>query len=147
MHRIMFITAATMLLAGCASTANRVSCVDNDWTKIGYDTAIDGKTVRAFEGYSDKCLEPVGDKAKKSYVDGFTKGILEFCTFENGYLQGSENLSIKEVCPVEVRSAYVKGYNQGLFEYKDTRRNLRDSANRNESEMEIEESRNIRLER
>lgn len=117
MLRIICCLTTVVALTGCAGNVKRISCTENDWARIGYETAVAGKSVRTFDAYSDQCVESPGDSAKKTYVDGFMKGIIEYCTVENGYELGVENRSHAGACPVELRSEFEKGYRLGKLEY------------------------------
>lgn len=51
------------------------------------------------------------------YLTGFTKGVMEYCTYENGFAIGVKNGSSKNSCPAEIRSPFIKGYNLGYADF------------------------------
>lgn len=133
--RTVLCVAAVLVLGGCAGNVKQVSCIENDWAQVGYDTAIAGKSVRTFDTYNDRCVEAPGEDAKKIYVDGFMKGIIEFCTYDNGYQWGLENKSPAGVCPLELRRPFQNGYRVGKLQYDEKMHRMNKMA---EDAMEAE---------
>lgn len=139
MYRFILFTIPAVLLVSCAGNVKQISCVDNDWNRIGYETATAGKSVRTFDTYSEQCLESPGDEAKKTYVDGFTRGIIEYCTYENGFELGLKDRSLADVCPMELRSAFNEGYKRGKFEYDEKMRRMGSLSEQKERTDRIED--------
>jgi hypothetical protein len=100
-------------LTACNSTTNvtNADVCTNDWGDIGYKTAISGKSVRYFNKFEEQCGDKLTNDAKSNYLDGFTSGIKEFCTYENGHKLGSKSLPNKNTCPFELKEEFEKGYN------------------------------------
>ena len=121
-----------ILLAGCGGNVKPVACTGIDWTDLGYTTATSGKSVRTFDAYRDQCGSNLEETAMDSYLEGYTKGVIEYCTYENGHLLGSQNKPIEGSCPIEVRSAFDNGYAQGLREFKEKLTDLRRESDENE---------------
>ena len=93
-----------------------VNC-DSDWKKIGYDAARAGKAVRKIDDYIQVC----GKKAevgKSAYLDGYARGIIEFCNKDNGFAIGAKGLDMPQVCPYELRSEFAKGHELGLKQHR-----------------------------
>lgn len=109
-------TLCLMLLVGCGGNVKSVTCTGIDWNDLGYTTATNGKSVRTFDAYRDQCGSNLEENAMDSYLEGYTKGVIEYCTFDNGHLLGSQNRAIGSSCPIEVRSIFEKGYAQGARE-------------------------------
>jgi|TARA_B100000767_G_C19750295_1_gene530495 hypothetical protein len=87
-------------------------CVNNNWTQIGTEIAQSGKSVRTFLKYKERCPDITLDD-KTAYLEGYTLGIKEYCTFANGFKVGYEGGENIIVCPIEMRSAYKKGFDKG----------------------------------
>lgn len=100
-------------LMGCSSY-KQVACSGKDWYQLGFDTAATGKSVRTFDSYRDQCGSDLEDIAMDQYLDGYTKGIVGYCTYDNGYELGSTNRQVVVTCPHEIREEFEKGYHQGL---------------------------------
>lgn len=112
---ILFCLQANNLMAA------KKNCSDKDWGKVGYSTAMAGKSIRSFDKITSKCnLKPEPEeKAKSLYLDGYTQAVIEFCTKQNGYNWGSENKKFPDVCPFEIRREFTVGYNLGRIDYRD----------------------------
>jgi hypothetical protein len=119
MKRLVYLLFPAFLLSGCAGNVKNLQCSGVDWRDYGYKTAKSGKSVRVFDKYRDGCGEKLEEKALASYLEGYSQGIAEFCTYQNGYDRGFANQDLGEVCPVEMRTEYEKGHKVGLFELRE----------------------------
>lgn len=103
-------------LAACSSNP-QVACSGQDWKELGFETAVSGKPVRTFDSYKDQCGSRLEANAMDLYLDGYTLGILGYCTYEKGFELGSSNRSVKPTCPLELRAEFNRGYNHGKVEF------------------------------
>lgn len=118
MKLYIFLGLLILTLTGCSTTENEDKeltaqqnfCENNDWTEIGYKQAISGKSVRSFEIYKKKCGDNLIASSKSTFLDGYTHGIKEYCTFDNGYELATKTLSMTNICPHELREDFTKGY-------------------------------------
>lgn len=124
MYRLLTLCALTVTLVGCGGNVKQVSCVGKDWLQLGYDTAMAGESVRTFDTYRKQCADNLEKNAMTIYIDGYTKGVMEYCTYDNGFILGGQNKSIKNICPPELRELFNRGYNVGLAELKIKMRDL-----------------------
>jgi len=99
-------------LTACNSTknANNFDVCTNNWVDVGYETAISGKSVRHFNNFTEQCGDKLAKDAKAKYLDGFTSGIKEYCTYENGHKRASNSLPNQNTCPFELKEPFEKGY-------------------------------------
>src|SRR5690554_6583232 len=74
MQKLLMVTMATALLAGCGGNVKEVSCAGKDWYALGYETAIKGQNVRSFDAYRSQCGQNLEAGALDTYVSGYTKG-------------------------------------------------------------------------
>ncbi len=117
MKSIMSILCLSAVLTACGGNVKQdLACTGENWEALGYSTATSGKSVRSFDRYRDGCGDKLEKNAIRTYLDGYTRGILEFCTFDKGYELGFGNKTLPDVCPVELRDQYVKGYRKGQLE-------------------------------
>lgn len=129
--QIMIVTSL-IFFSGCGANLKKVSCAGKDWRQAGYDTALKGQPVRSFESQRDSCQNPPEDAAKREFIDGFTRGIIEYCTYDTGFAAGAANENLKDVCPAEVRAGFIKGYKHGQLEYTENIRRMDRMADQNE---------------
>ena len=113
-----------VVLVGCGANVKKIDCSGRDWAEFGYKMGTAGKSVHEVDKHRKDCGERLEQRALKAYLDGYTRGIIEYCTFENGYALASEKVPMSESCPVEVRGAYVKGYNVGRINLEEKIRRI-----------------------
>lgn len=117
----IFVVGFSFLMS-CSGNAKNVGCTESekrDWYQVGYQTALDGKSIRSFDEYQSRCDGKIDKIAKNSYIDGYTKGIMEYCTYDKGYDLGINNFEDPKTCPFELRSAFNDGYKRGLYVYRE----------------------------
>lgn len=119
MKYLLVVLAIFGLLAGCASKQvnESLSCVDKNWGKFGKKMAESGHEVRAIDKYKSGCAD-FSDDDMGAYLDGFSRGLISYCTYENGFEQGEKNMKINNICPYEIQEHYVRGYEEGQREYE-----------------------------
>jgi hypothetical protein len=113
------------LLAGCGGNVKRVSCSGLNWSNAGYESAQVGESIRQFDRFRDGCGERLEAGAMQAYMDGYSKGIAEHCTYKNGYDLGYTRKSMSKACPEELRSEYERGYKFGKFDLRTRIENAR----------------------
>jgi hypothetical protein len=137
MYKIITVAMTICTLAACQSTTEKaqiqVSCSGN-WADVGYKVALDGKSVRTFTKYEESCKESISANAKPDYLDGYTKGIVEYCIYETGFNLGESGQLNKKICPHELRQDFDKGFLAG-------RRALVEKKDRVKKEAELKGSR------
>ena len=124
MKNAFIINALAVALSGCSSTVTKESCYKN-WDEFGEKTALSGQTVRKFNEYKEVCGDLAGEEAKSAYLDGWARGIVKYCTFDNGYKLGLSNTEDERVCPYELRSEFERGYVIGIREFEQTVQRLK----------------------
>lgn len=110
---VVVLLSLLTIVAGCSANRHKVACAGEDWHQMGYDFASKGESVRLFNKYRDQCGENLEDGAMSAYLDGYTKGVIEHCTYEKGYDRGYNNKQAFENCPVEMQALYAQGYKEG----------------------------------
>lgn len=99
------------ILLGCKTTAESVACDNStNWFEVGEQTALNGKHVRTFEKFKNQCGDTLPHTAKSNYLDGYTKGIANYCTYKSGFDLAMNGLENPKVCPFEIRQEFEKGY-------------------------------------
>ena len=130
------VIAAAAVLTACSGNVKQgggeMACSGLDWKNMGYTTATSGRDVHYFDQYRDGCAEALEPGAMQAYLDGYTNGIIEYCTYDNGRAIGLAGASMPEVCPVELKKQFADGYLIGV-------RNVRERAARLSYESEEQE--------
>ncbi|KZN31773.1 DUF2799 domain-containing protein [Pseudoalteromonas luteoviolacea] len=106
-----------LFLSGCNSTNEQLvyaDCIAEDWKKLGYEAAQSGKNVRTFDNVKRECGSKLAPEAQELFVDGYSDGLLEYCTYELGHGHGEQGLEASDICPLDMSLEYKKGYRVGL---------------------------------
>ncbi|MBQ4809918.1 DUF2799 domain-containing protein [Pseudoalteromonas luteoviolacea] len=112
--KLMTITTIIIaLLTGCSATKETLSysnCTTEDWTTLGFNAAQSGKDVRTFDAVKAECGATLALDAQDKFVDGYSDGLLEYCTYELGYKHAKKGLDQSSICPNDMAIEYKKGY-------------------------------------
>ena len=108
------------LLSGCATNDEQVNldCAVKDWGAFGKSAAESGQGVRIIDKYKNGCSN-FDEDSLDAYLDGYSRGLITFCTYDQGYKHGKNSLPASEICPYEIQEHYVLGYNNGRREYEE----------------------------
>lgn len=139
MSNKIFVAAAIALLSGCGGNVKSVHCKGLNWSQQGYEAAQSGKSVREFDQFRNQCGERLEAGAMNAYVDGYTTGIREYCTYDNGYEQGYTKKVMGDFCPSELREAYEKGFRAGKFALQSRIENARNMGEGKGMSEDVEE--------
>ena len=100
---------ATLFLAGC-SAIRPEHCPYADWGATGELHASKGFQSR-LPGLYDTCLPvgvlPDGD----AYIAGYQRGLLGFCTIENGWVWGGNRTVNPSICPPALSAGFDRAFN------------------------------------
>lgn len=109
-------TLPLLFLVSCASM-NAEKCQTTDWEAKGTSDA-NYYHSNHYATYAEQCAEfgVVPDKAR--YTAGFEKGLIELCTFQNGYIIGNEGKTLPRICPSNLQEKFVQGFIQGQANYQ-----------------------------
>jgi hypothetical protein len=113
MKVFMYLLLISVFVAGCAANTKRVACDGKSWTQLGYQMGANGKSLQEFHNYKSNCSKNLESLALKSYLDGYARGIVEFCTFKNGYALGYTQSAENVNCPPEIEAEFKKGFAEG----------------------------------
>lgn len=103
----------TLFLSSCSLfKISAEYCQQSDWESIGQTDASEYYTNR-FDYYLSSCAEYGITPDKTKYQSGFSKGVKDLCTFQNGYLIGNEGKNLPKICPIETQETFVKGFIEG----------------------------------
>ncbi|TMO57248.1 DUF2799 domain-containing protein [Pseudoalteromonas phenolica] len=124
----IFLLFLLVILSGCESTTDYISkkqCLSANWGQLGYDAATSGMKVKIFDEVKETCAEDIVAKAQPIYMEGFEKGLHDFCTFEKGLELGKAGQSNINGCPYELGKQFSAGYRKGMMEKSNVDRQKR----------------------
>jgi hypothetical protein len=137
MNKIFLITSLAICLIACKSTVKEaVTCTGIDWYKLGVTTAAQGKSVRTFNRYRDNCGDSLDKDAMPLYLEGYSKSIIQYCTFDNGYQLGNTGSENPNICPTELTEKFDKGFQKGLHDLTLLKDQLKNESERRHIEPE-----------
>ena len=104
-----------LILSGCNNTKTFITserCQSEDWKTLGYQSALAGKNIRVFDKVKEVCGQQQAAQAQPIFVDGYSNGLIEYCTFDTGFAIGEKGLPPESICPLEMRKEFLAGHRQ-----------------------------------
>ncbi len=120
MRFLIFVLASATLLAGCGSkpSVSQNQCTAGDWETIGYRDGVQGLRSSRLLDHQDACVEHGITPSRSQYMVGWEAGIREYCEPSNGYYVGERGWSHNNVCPSDMRGAFLAAYEEGWTMYR-----------------------------
>lgn len=119
---IVFI-AIIGILSGCA-TLSKEECLAADWMVIGdADGAAGYSPQERFAGHTKACSKIGVVPDQTLWNQGYQKGLVRYCTPQNGLSVGEAGKSYANVCPLDRSARFQQGYDLGKKAY-DIRRDI-----------------------
>ncbi len=112
---------AATALAGCASMSEQ-ECKTADWHDQGYRDARNGQPLSQVEDHREACAKVGIAPDLAQYKAGRAKGVLEYCTPENGAREGRRGASYRNACPAELEGRFLDRYRAGKRVYEAERK-------------------------
>ncbi len=109
---ILTIFVGSIFLIGC-TTLNKSECLNADWVTIGYQDGYKGESQSRIGKHRKACAEYGVKPVLKQYLDGYKKGVTEFCRPYRGYRRGLLGYVNRGVCKGSMRTPYNHAYQQG----------------------------------
>ncbi|NVK29665.1 MAG: DUF2799 domain-containing protein [Gammaproteobacteria bacterium] len=95
-------------MSGCA-TLSESQCKAQDWTTIGQYDAQSGYPALRMADHQNACDDYGITVDPAQYQTGYTVGLQNYCTAENGWSEGSKGNNYRGICPAESR--FLSTYN------------------------------------
>ena len=111
--RILFALSATLLIAGCASAPEKISCAQRDWFESGRHDGAQGSTLDHLAKHKAECGHDFNSSWESLYTTGRNAGLVEFCSPDNAYQLGRMGIAYMYVCPSTVEEEFLVGYRKG----------------------------------
>ncbi|OGR23622.1 MAG: hypothetical protein A2277_09650 [Desulfobacterales bacterium RIFOXYA12_FULL_46_15] len=120
--QLWLLIAAVALLTGCA-TLSEQECLDagaTSWEEIGWVDGCEGyHPDRRLDQHYEACSKVGVSPDQDTYMAGWSRGILEYCTPDRGYAVGlSGSRGNPELCPYETRAIFQDNVKLGLRIYE-----------------------------
>lgn len=120
--RLIAITLIGILLSGCAAMSEE-ECVYSDWTAVGYEDGVDGRSSDRFGDYRRACADHNITPDFQAWQQGREQGLLEYCQPLRGFQVGDSGGYYSGVCNSDLEPEFLDAFRLGAEHY-DMRRNL-----------------------
>ena len=109
-----FVLLTLLALSGCA-TMNEQECLEGDWHSSGFKDASKGRTDSRLISHTKACAKHGVAANKSLYIAGYQSGLEQYCTAENGTVQGNRNKDYRGICPADKEPEFLTQYIRGLL--------------------------------
>ena len=124
MEKVLYLLSGVILaaaLVGCASLS-KDECLQANWYELGWRDGNQGKPRSLFQKHADACLKHSVRAEKTEYFRGRDDGLMNFCTYDNGFAQGKTGKSYHYVCPPNLEASFLAGFIKGRKFYEFNRK-------------------------
>ena len=104
--------ALAAVLSGCAAMSEE-ECRTANWNEQGVRDAMAGHSRARLEDLREACSKAKVTPNAGHYLDGWSYGIRQFCTPDNGARWGREGNSYNGTCPPELEPQFIGRYRDG----------------------------------
>ncbi len=120
MRSLILLMLTGALLGGCAGrpSMSENQCAAGDWQTIGYRDGVNGQRSTRLLDHQDACMEHGVAPRRTEYMTGWDQGVREYCDPNNGFHVGERGWTYNNVCPADLRSGFLAGYQQGRTLYE-----------------------------
>lgn len=103
---------AALALSGCASMSDE-ECLTADWRLLGYEDALQGRSTATIAQYRRACAAVSVTPNLDLYQQGHQEGARQYCTAANGYRAGSNGSTYQGICPADLETGFMRGFQDG----------------------------------
>lgn len=96
-------------LAGCA-TLSKSQCQTGDWQQIGFGDGASGAASSRFADHQEACSEHGITVDRAQYMQGYNRGLQQYCTPSKAAEVGLAGRSYQNVCQGEEGIAFQRVY-------------------------------------
>jgi len=122
---VAMLLVSCLALSGCASAPpeEQFSCKGTDWFELGRRDGTAGQATSFIETHRKECSKEFNQQTEAYYMNGYNKGLVDYCSVENGFVLGRAGQPMKPVCPSPMDRSFMIGFNRGQRVYQLERAN------------------------
>ena len=110
----LILTVLAFALSGCVGPSlSKEECMLSDWYQIGYTDGVRGYSQARLQDHREACTKHGVNPVVSEYQKGHEDGVVVFCTPQNGLSAGASGWKYSGICPRELESGFMVGYNLG----------------------------------
>lgn len=110
--RLSALGVALALLGGCAAMSEQ-ECRSANWYEQGQRDALAGQPRSRLADLHEACAKAGAVPNDRLYLDGWSRGVHQFCMPDNGARWGRQGRSYANTCPPELDRAFSDRYRAG----------------------------------
>ncbi len=113
---VLLLLFVVFLVGGCVSTTRQMSeseCRYASWYDLGLRDATLGQPWTLFNNYVSACSRYGVHPDRDAYMRGWKEGIKIYCTYEHGFEEGRLGKTYMYVCPPNLETNFMRGYQKG----------------------------------
>ena len=114
--RVFAASVAIAALQSC-TTLSEDDCLTLDWAVLGETDGELGRPLSDLYRYRRDCAKYDVVPDSRAYMEGRQRGLLVFCTEDNGYREGRNGAVSRLVCPAALEPGFRRGYELGRAVY------------------------------
>ncbi len=88
-------------------------CRSAKWLDVGYADGVNGRSAALIENYRDDCRKAGIAPDVRAWQAGHARGVILYCTPENGLRTGAAGASYNGLCPATMEAAFLNKYRLG----------------------------------
>lgn len=96
---------------------NESDCKTADWQLIGFEDGSYGRNPSHISQHRQECAEHGVTPDLRAYRQGHVEGSKNFCTKNNGFVQGRQGKNYNRNCPMQFEQAFLDGFADGQTLY------------------------------
>ena len=104
-------------LSGCASLSKQ-ECQNANWYSIGFSDGAKGYKANRQNQHRKACAEHNIRLDPERYLEGWHRGLRQYCVPSRAYQSGLRGYAFNNVCPTELAPSLPHAYQDGLHIYQ-----------------------------
>lgn len=143
--RLAVIATTALFLSGCASMSKE-ECLTANWLDQGFRDGRTGQPLSRLEDHRTACAKVAVIPNNNLYIEGRERGVLLYCTPDNGLQEGLQGRPYRNACPTELEPAFLSAYNNGkqVYEAEQQVERLNNQSRQLEQSLVSEDDKNQR---
>ncbi len=114
--RVILLGGVAFIAVSC-DTVSEQQCQTLNWANKGYSDGASGKTRSALSSHIQACSKYGMNVDTSLYLEGYKKGISQYCTYDTGFSLSEQGNSYVSVCSGSLASEFRRGYEDGARRY------------------------------
>lgn len=111
-RQLVSIALIGIILSACA-TMSEEECLYSDWTAVGYEDGVDGRSSDRFGDYRRTCADHGITPDFQAWQSGRERGLVEYCQPLRGFQVGQSGGYYSGVCNSDLEPEFLDAFRLG----------------------------------